>query len=243
MAPYFRLVAYAAESNADELPSQSPRDRLAERGLADSRRTDEQQDGSGGVVDRLLFFVGLVVETAIAAQLPYCQVLDDAVFDVLETGVVGVEDLPGRPEIETILRLAAPRDLEHGFQPRPYPPVFRALLAGSLEAVDLALDALGSGRWHGGGLELLAVVGGTVRGSFAELSPDGFELLPQQVFPLGLVDSLGGVFTDPTADRNFRQHLVHPGKNLFEPVPHSEGLEDLHLLRQGEIGRIHGEVG
>src|SRR6202000_3342098 len=44
MAADLRLVVHAAEAHAHELAAHRPRDRLAERGLADAGRPDEAQD-------------------------------------------------------------------------------------------------------------------------------------------------------------------------------------------------------
>src|SRR5947208_9009272 len=49
MAADLGLVAYAADGDADELPAECLRDRLAERRLADSRRADEAKDRAGQV--------------------------------------------------------------------------------------------------------------------------------------------------------------------------------------------------
>ena len=65
-----------------------PRDRLAERGLADAGRADEAQD-------RALH---------VALQLPHGQVLDDAILDLVEVVVVLVEDAARFDGIEAIGR-------------------------------------------------------------------------------------------------------------------------------------------
>ena len=44
MAADFRFIVHAAERDADELAAQGARDRLAERSLADSWRSDEAED-------------------------------------------------------------------------------------------------------------------------------------------------------------------------------------------------------
>ena len=47
MAADFGLIVYAAERDAHEVAARGVRDRLAERGLADARRTDQAQDRPG----------------------------------------------------------------------------------------------------------------------------------------------------------------------------------------------------
>ncbi len=66
MAPDLGLIVYAAERDAHEVAAGRLRDRLAERGLADARRTDQAQDRPGqpqpallraGVAERLIAVV------------------------------------------------------------------------------------------------------------------------------------------------------------------------------------------
>jgi hypothetical protein len=76
------LVAHAAQRHAHELATERPCDRLADRGLAGAGRPDQRQD-------RARLRVGL--DAAVLAQLAHGQVLGDAVLDVLQASVVGVE--------------------------------------------------------------------------------------------------------------------------------------------------------
>ena len=78
------LVADAAERHADELAVERARDRLADRRLAGAGRPDQRQDRAGALV---------LLDPALLAQLAHGEVLDDAVLDVVEAVVVGVEDL------------------------------------------------------------------------------------------------------------------------------------------------------
>ena len=79
MAADLRLVAHAAERDAHELAAGRFRDRLAERGLADAGRADQAQDRPGQLVGALL----------------HREILDDALLDLLEAVVIGVENLLG----------------------------------------------------------------------------------------------------------------------------------------------------
>ena len=69
------LVPDAAERHADELASGGAGDRLADRRLAGSGRTDQREDRAGALV---------VLDAALLAQLRDRDVLDDAVLHVLE---------------------------------------------------------------------------------------------------------------------------------------------------------------
>ena len=73
-----------------------PGDRLAERRLADAGRPDEAQDRRLQPVDALL----------------HREVLDDALLDLLEAVVIGVEHLDGVGEVLADLALLAPRQAE-----------------------------------------------------------------------------------------------------------------------------------
>jgi len=69
VAPDLGLIVYAAERDAHEVAAGRLRDRLAERGLADARRTDQAQDRPGQLVGALLDG----------------EVLDDPLLDLVET--------------------------------------------------------------------------------------------------------------------------------------------------------------
>src|SRR4051812_42474728 len=100
MAADLRLVVHAAERHADELAVERPRNRLADRRLTRAGRPDQRQDRAAALVVR---------DAALLAQLAHRQVLDDAVLDVLEAGVVGVEHLARVLRIEALLAPRAPR--------------------------------------------------------------------------------------------------------------------------------------
>ena len=79
MAADLGLVAHAAERHAHEIAAGGPRDRLAERGLADAGRADEAEDRALHLLHALL----------------HGEVLEDALLDLLEPVMVGVEHLLG----------------------------------------------------------------------------------------------------------------------------------------------------
>src|SRR5690606_18485343 len=86
------LVAYPAKGHADELAAGGLGDRLAERGLADTRRADEAEDGS----------------LELAGPGLHRQVLDDPLLDLLQPVVSLVQHLLGVVEIPLDLALLAP---------------------------------------------------------------------------------------------------------------------------------------
>ena len=90
------LVADAADRDPLELAAERAGDRAAEAGLADPGRADEAEDRAGRV----------------RVQLAHREVLEDPVLDLLEVVVVGVEDLAGVADVEVVLGLDRPRQLD-----------------------------------------------------------------------------------------------------------------------------------
>ena len=103
MSADLRLVTDAAERNADELPVHCPRDRLPKRRLADARRADETQNRPLDPRARAL----------LPLQLLHRQVLDDALFDLIEIVVILVEHRAGGDRIESVVGRNRPRHIEH----------------------------------------------------------------------------------------------------------------------------------
>src|SRR3954453_12291025 len=101
MAADLGLVAHAAQRHADELAPGGPGDRLADGGLAGARRPDQRQDRSSGAA--------LLGDAAIASQLAYGDVLGDAVLDVLEAGVFGIQHLTRMHGVELLVGALRPR--------------------------------------------------------------------------------------------------------------------------------------
>ena len=175
MAADLGLVADAAQRHAHELASGGPGDRLADRGLAGAGRADQREDGAG---------LGVGLDAALLAQLAHRQVLGDAVLDVLEAGVVGVEHRAGRDRVEALLGALAPG---HGDQPVEIGADharLAGLLAHPLEPAEL-LDGLLVGRLgHLGVLDLRAVLLDDRGVVLAELLADRVHLLAQEVLAL-----------------------------------------------------------
>src|SRR5205823_9221125 len=103
MAANLRLVVHATERHAHELAVECTGDRLADRRLAGARRPDQREDGAGALV---------LLDPAVLSELADREVLDDAVLDVHEPGVVGIEHLTRVLRVEALLRALAPRNGE-----------------------------------------------------------------------------------------------------------------------------------
>ena len=92
------LVADAAEAHAHELAPEGAGDRLAERRLADAGRADQGKDGAAA----------LVLDLALAAELAHGQVLEDALLDLLQAGVVGLEHCARGVHVVLLVRRPCP---------------------------------------------------------------------------------------------------------------------------------------
>jgi hypothetical protein len=121
-----------------------------------------------------------------------------------------------------------------------------ALLARALELLDLALDGLAD---LVGDVELRdpapVVVGAALVGvaELAELLSDRLQLAAQEELSLGLLHPLFDVVLDPLAQRQVGQGVLGPRQDERQPVGDVQGLQDLHLLGEGQIGRVPGQVG
>src|SRR5690606_3209662 len=101
VAADLRLVADAAERDPDEPAAHGPGDRLAERGLADPRRTGQHEYRSAAPpADH--------AESPVGAALAYREVLHDAVLHVVETGVIGVEHRAGTGDVVLVIGPGVP---------------------------------------------------------------------------------------------------------------------------------------
>ena len=96
MAPDLCLVPHAAEGHAHEFAIRRTGDRLSERRLADTGRSDEAKHGALDLADAPL----------------HRKILDDTLLHFLQTVVVGLENLLRSLEIPTraasLLPWAAP---------------------------------------------------------------------------------------------------------------------------------------
>jgi hypothetical protein len=230
------LVADATQGHPGEGPAEGAGDRLAERRLAHPRRADQGDDGTRAPAAHGR-------QPALGPQLAHGEVLDDAVLHVLEAGVISIEDGPRLTHVEAVVGLLAPRDVEHGVEPGPDPAVLGALLAGALEPVKLALDR--SPHRVGQGVELGPVLRDhtlTVA-VLAQLLADGGHLLAQQELPLGLLHAVGHVALDALLERQVGQDVARPAQDLQQPGLDVSRLQHLHLLLEGEVGRVAGRVG
>src|SRR5207253_5731335 len=108
-------------------------------------------------------------EPARIPPLPNGEKLDDPVFDVVEPGVVLIEDPPRLRDVELVDRFLVPGHVEHPVEVVANPPRLGVLFAGPFEPVELALDFLADRLRHTGFLDPLAVLAGDIAVRLAEL--------------------------------------------------------------------------
>ena len=229
-----RLVAHAAERHAHELASGGAGDRLADRGLAGAWRSDQGEDGPG---------LGVGLYPSVGAQLAHGQVLGDAVLDVLQAGVVGIEYLARGDRVQALLRALVPR---HGDQPvqvgADHARLAR-LLAHALQARELLQGLLVHGLGHVGVLDLGAVLVDDRRVVLAELLADGLHLLAQEVVALLFLGALLHVLADAPAHLQLGQALALQLQRQLQAVGDVERAQQLDLLLVGDVGGVPGGVG
>ena len=197
-------------------------------------RADEGQDRPGALV---------LLDAALLAQLAHRQVLGDALLDVVEARVVGVEHLARVHGVQTLFGALAPRHLG---QPVEVGADHRALARGvahALEAGELALGLLAHGLRHAGFLDLLAVVLGDGRRVLAELALDRLHLLAQEVLALLLVGARLDVLADALAHLQLGEPVALELQRALEALGDVEDLQQLDLLLEGQVGRVAGGVG
>ena len=233
MAADLGLVPHAAERHPDELPAGGPGDRLANRGLAGSRRADQRQNGARPAI---------VGETALGAQLADRQILGDALLDVVEAGVVGVEHLPRVLRVEALLGSLRPR---HGEQPVEIGPDHRRFgvgVAHPLESRQLTLGLLLHRLGHPGRRNLLPIFLGNRRLVLAELLANRVHLPAQEILALLFLRARLHVVANALADAQLRQPLLLEAQRQRQPLDDVERFEEFQLLGDVQIRRVAGRI-
>ena len=173
MAAHLSLVVEAAQRDADVFSAHGLGNALAQRGLADARRTVEAEDG------------GLQVAT----EAEHGHVLQDALLHLLHAVVVAVEDALRTLQVKAVLGIYAPRQRDERLQVVEQDTVVGRL---GIDIVELG-ELLGKELAHliGPGLEegLLLELPLVLRlAAVAQLLADVLDLLVEEVLLLLLVD-------------------------------------------------------
>ena len=234
MAADFGFVADAAKRHADELAARRLGDRLADRGLAGSRRTDQREDDAGPA---------RVGHPALAPELAHRQVLGDALLHLVEPLVVGVEHFARVNGIEPLLGALRPGHRQQPVEVGADGRRLRVRVAQARQARRFAIGLLTDRLGHAGVRDLLPVV---VRGRalvLAQLLADRVHLLAQEVVALLLLGAALDVLADPLANHQFGEPLLLELQRQREALHDVQRLEQLNLLGDVQVGRIAGGIG
>ncbi len=165
MASDLCFIAYTAERDMNELPSERTCHRRGERGLAHTRRADEAEDR------RALFHVKLMDS----------EVVEDAFLDLLEPVVIALKHGARLFDVCHVLRPLRPGKCKDPIEIATDDAGFWGKGVERLQAMDLFLQFLADFLWEVLLLHLLPV--GLdfflLLVAFAELFPNGFDLFPQ----------------------------------------------------------------
>src|SRR5690606_30200173 len=185
----FGFVAHAAQTHTDKLAPHSPRNRRAERRLADAGRANEAQNRAralaANMVDRLLLFQLL---RAFLTQLPHGQKLKDALLDILQTVVILVKHLARVSDVEVIDAHLVPRQAGQPVEIRADDAIFSRLRWQLRQPVKLAIGFLERFLGHARFVDLAPVFLDLDRLfiALAQFALDGLQLLAQIVLALHL---------------------------------------------------------
>ena len=197
--------------------------------------------GPISVEDRARLRVGL--DVAVLAQLAHGEVLGDAVLDVLQAGVVGVEHRARGNRVEVLVRALAPRDGDQPVEVGANHARLARLLAHPLQASELLERLLVDLLGHLRVLDLRAVLLGHRRVVVAELLADRVHLLAQEVLALLLLGALLDVLADALAHLQLGEALALQLDRQLQALGHVERAQQLDLLLVGQRGRVAGRVG
>src|ERR1700732_3992062 len=225
MAPDLGLIMYAAERDAHEVAAGRIRDRLAERGLADARRTDQAQDRPGQLVGALLGG----------------EIFDDALLDLLDPVMVVVEDLLGVDEIVIDLRLLIPRDRQQPIEVVAHDGAFRRHRRYLPELLELVGRLLARLLRELGLLDLVLDLGELVAAFLAaDLFLDRLHLLVEKILALGLVNLPLDAGADALLNLEHGDFTLHQAEHLLQPLSDRRGLQD--RLPAGNLeGQVRGD--
>ena len=211
MAADFRLVVHTAKSDAHEFAPQRTRDGLAKRRLAHARRAHEAKNRS--LHSRL--------------KLLHRQVIEDALFHLLQIVVVFIENLVRLHDVDfRAARGLAPRQRSHPFQICPRNHVLRGSRSHFRQPLELAFALFLGFRGHAGFFhffpEFVDLLHRIVR--FAKFLLNCLHLLTQQVLALVLAHLFLHLLVDFRAQLQNLEFLREFADQRFQPLAHAGGF-------------------
>ncbi len=226
------LVADAADREAIEAPAECIGDGVPDRGLADTGRADQQDDGAGDLA--------LVDANG--------QEFQDAFLHILQAVMIAIQDAARALEIQLVGRVLAPGQDRDPVQIVAGDGVFRRACLQHAQLVHLLFDALarllGQDELFDPRCEAVDLGGAVVLGD-AQLLLDRLELLAQKELALLLVHLLLDRAPDLLLGAGELELVVEQDQHLFHARQQRQDLQhllELLLGRGGEAGREIGEM-
>ncbi len=216
------LIVHAAEREAHEVAAGRPRDRFAERGLADAGRPDQAQDRAGQLVGALLDR----------------EVFDDPLLDLVETVMIIVENLLGKLEVLLDLGALGPRDRQEPVEVIAHHSGFRRHWRHLPQLLELVGGLLARLLRELGLLDLVLDLGELVLAFLvADLFLDRLHLLVEKILALGLLHLPLDAGADALLDLQHRNLAVDQAEHLLQPLGDRRGLQD-----RLPVGNLEGQV-
>ena len=216
MATDFRLVAHASQRHADELAIRRPGNRLAERGLSDSGRSHQTQDGSLELLHPRL----------------HREILHDSFLHLLETVVVGFEHRLRLAEVAAGAGALPPRHVDQPVDVVAHDGGFGRHRRHHLELVQLRRGLGPRLLRHADGLDPLAQLLDLVRRlvHVAELLLDRLHLLVEVVLALALLHLPLHAAANTLLDLKEIDLLLDTRNQMLQPLARVVNFENRLLL-------------
>jgi hypothetical protein len=223
------LVAHAAQRLPHELAAGGVGDRPRQRGLADAGRADQAQDRALHVIDQRL----------------HGEVLEDALLDLLQAVVLGVEDALGLGDVVAVLGLLVPRQRQDPVEVVAHHRRLGRHRRHHLELLQLLAAALLGLLRHPLGLDLGLELGELVLELVAvtQLLLDGLHLLVQVVLLLRLLHLLLHAGADLLLHLEDLDLGLHELVEALEALGRRGRLEQLLLVLQLQVDVGDDRVG
>ena len=197
------FVADAAQAHADELAAHRPRYRRAQRCLADAGWPHECQDRARTIAPYRIQRLGSSeFSFALCPQFPHSQKFEDALFDILQSIMVFVQDGARVGDIQLVFGARVPRHAADPVQVGADNAIFSRRHRQLGQAVQFALGFFSRFVWHMRFVNKLAeAFDFFLVFIFFQFALDSFHLLAQVIIALRFLHFFLGVFLDFATQR------------------------------------------
>ena len=229
MAADLRLVVHAAEAQAHEFAPGRARDALAERGLADARRSDEAEDRA----------------LAVGLELAHREIFEDAPLDLGQPVMILVQDAARFGDVDVVGVELRPGQIDEPIQIGADHAVFGGGLGHALEPLELLRRLILGLLRHARLFDRLAQLGDLDRFlvALAQLLLDVAQLLAQDVLALLRGQRLLRLLADLFRELEHLDALRKKRKHLVEPLADVDRLEHVLLFRRLGVDDAGDEIG